>query len=304
MFKAKYFCDGCSLRSGVVAVVVMFLSIFCMQFGKVTANDGNFVVSIDAGFTCIDGTVIRARQRCDAKMDCRQWEDEFDCPNNVIIQSYFWIDQYYSYDFNDHSSALYKEFEHNITSSLKDYITTYYETGIHTKKMSIRLVAVTSSKSINVSSAVVDFELFFDVKKFTEVKREFSMYRFAAIWSNLHSGKRFGSLQAASVPRTYFEPDDIAQCSSTTEIPCMDSRICFPSSGRCDKVITCPKEDWDEFDCPPLDRCPGQSPNDKYSCPNSGGIMICNSRKCDGRKDCPGGEDEPPSCKDKPIRNP
>ncbi|XP_065218419.1 fibroblast growth factor receptor 2-like [Planococcus citri] len=81
------------------------------------------------------------------------------------------------------------------------------------------------------------------------------------------------------------------QCSPM-EIPCNNSAECIPSSGRCNKYTACLDES-DEEDCPKPDRCQVE---DKFFCPNSGGVLVCTSVKCDGKKDCPGGEDEPPTC--------
>ncbi|XP_065204191.1 phenoloxidase 1-like isoform X2 [Planococcus citri] len=60
--------------------------IFCMHFDTVVTIDGNFVVFIDPGYICNDGTRIRGHQRCNGKTDCPKNEDELGC-NRKLCQT-------------------------------------------------------------------------------------------------------------------------------------------------------------------------------------------------------------------------
>ncbi|XP_065217529.1 uncharacterized protein LOC135843523 [Planococcus citri] len=198
---------------------------------------------------------------------------------NEYFRVYIKLMEAYTYDFDYHSSSIFEEYERKITTGFKEIFST-------PDFARARLVAILSTFDISQSRAVVDLE-FSDLVSEAHVRDTLS--------NQLASYKKIGSL-AASPEKPYvlnFRRILPFQCSPT-EIPCKYSykAKCIPSSGRCDKKDTC-LDGSDEEECPGPDRC---EVDDKFFCPNSGGILVCASIKCDGKKDCPGGEDEPPTC--------
>ncbi|XP_065217528.1 fibroblast growth factor receptor 2-like [Planococcus citri] len=184
----------------------------------------------------------------------------------------------YTYDFDDHSSSIFQEYERKVTTGVKEIFSM-------PDFARARLVAILSTFDISQSRAVVDLE-FSDVVSETHVGDTLS--------GQLASYKKIGSLTASpEKPFVINFRQNLPFRCSPTEIPCKNSSKCVPSSGRCDKNATC-LDGSDEEECPGADRCTDE--NDKFSCPHSGGILVCASVKCDGKKDCPGGEDEPPTC--------
>ncbi|XP_065217298.1 fibroblast growth factor receptor homolog 1-like [Planococcus citri] len=198
---------------------------------------------------------------------------------NGHFRVYITLMEAYTYDFNNHSSPIFKEYAGQIETGFDKIFST-------PNFSSARLVAILIITDLSHSKAVVDLE-FTDLVSMEHVN--------ATLSGQLASYRKIGSLAASpeNLSLDVFPQNLTFQCSPT-EIPCKFSYNpkCIPSLGRCDKNATC-RDKSDEEDCPDSNRCEA---DDKFYCPNSGGILVCASVKCDGKKDCPGGEDEPPTC--------
>ncbi|XP_065222037.1 basement membrane-specific heparan sulfate proteoglycan core protein isoform X4 [Planococcus citri] len=223
----------------------------------------------------------------------------------------------YTYDFNDHSSSIFKEYELKITTGVKEIFSA-------PDFVSARLVAILITTDLSQSKAVVDLE-FSSAESREQVEGTLSGY--------LAGHEKIGTLAASPISLYVRDFGDKLpfQCSPT-EIPCRDSDICIPSSGRCDKTASCP-DNTDEEECPDsacleseffcdngcvslskrcngIDECDDRT--DEKDCPlkcNNDTEFECDGRcesitkRCDNNKDCNDGADEagctppPPICR-------
>lgn len=90
--------------------------------------------------------------------------------------------------------------------------------------------------------------------------------------------------------------EKIIECEGQPKFQCGSTLIHICSPQVCDGIKDCPGNE-DEEDCPVEkkdvnnendDQCRG---DDKFRCGKTS-IFICEVQKCDGTKNCPGGEDE------------
>ncbi|XP_054273123.1 basement membrane-specific heparan sulfate proteoglycan core protein-like isoform X4 [Macrosteles quadrilineatus] len=84
----------------------------------------------------------------------------------------------------------------------------------------------------------------------------------------------------------YDSTDELGcSCDPSREFECED-KSCIDARLRCDGVVHCPNDAADERDCPERNSCR----RDEFRC--SSGHCLSMSALCNGRPDCPGGDDE------------